>query len=1194
MKVRTDLCYLLDSQKFVVDQDQNLQQSPKITGRKINSCQKLRAQKSLYKTPVNIVEIKQHSIKSPIHTSPRERSIATSNKPSPKPTASTESSSKRLNSPTNFKQIKKNQSSPQPVKTIKTQKIKDKKPQIKAEPETKKTVINPSKLKKLICQTLIKTQQDKFLLQQKEIEEKKSIEDRKEKLKETNNIIREKNAKITKKTGQLHKAAWGVDQRQFEDRDFASRNSNLDAELRERKRAEHQKMLEEGRARIGLDLYPKFKTKRRKLSSDLDKPTEKRRSPDPKVQLWMKLKKKQKRNSLIQEKFKEILQERDRQKALEELIKKQKEDAQKAKKTKKLKRNLSNPSLNRKLSDAEAFSNSDIDEKLRDFKLQKENLMKRFEEIKNGGWEVNSEESKSDSEIMEKDVKPLKDQDSIEKDKESLKKTLQMLNERVKKTKALLVSDELDSGGESDENSQKWFDPYKKDSNESDVESNSSLDAEFTENILSNLFHPETIKDVPNVLYLLSPNIQSSEEKSKSGESQENKHEIWKKIKERQKDLLSEIENQEDFPMSNSSIESSLITPSIDEASPIDYKYTGDSISNRMSDIEDGIKIYKEFDENVMENGEANIFKLYENDRKNKADEVVSKAEARDFIEDSANSSKKLNSRLDMPLAKANSYEINQESEEECEHSPNEEESDILFNQDSNQNASGEFVFTETKDSSPYQKPDDLASTNEAKNEFIKIIGGPVEDQEIPSYDDSYMNEPSHSFSGLKSVDSTESFEERNQPVIEYFYYEYANTLILYEELYCWVLGEKHTTDLLYFECYECQSNLPRIMPIIDEVEIIEDPQQGYIYITEEQPTDVDGKDQDYEESKTMHDPYVNENVIKTKVSLADLREPSLLGEIEPCLRISDRLENNHIGKEAFFDQIPDFKTIQEKHHLLSLAIDHPINPIPPHPIPKPLIQDRFPPLTATIKEIESAVNTVISSEIDLYLQSIPHRTFHHEVNPNLEFIEQYLESMLFNLLSREDEILDTINTPIYTDPLIKLAIIHNADPGSLSKFPRLDLIVPEDIEPILSLELNPQGYVSLQIYLQMLGDCVNEALNLIRPYGMKGVPDPWSNHKRILFGESQLTNVYEKVKDHLYKWVNTRGGIFPPIHMDEKRLVMMREEKMSTMLMYDVEDEESDWVEYEDEETQAKLDVADMILESLIDETSQILNLIM
>ena len=58
----------------------------------------------------------------------------------------------------------------------------------------------------------------------------------------------------------------------------------------------------------------------------------------------------------------------------------------------------------------------------------------------------------------------------------------------------------------------------------------------------------------------------------------------------------------------------------------------------------------------------------------------------------------------------------------------------------------------------------------------------------------------------------------------------------------------------------------------------------------------------------------------------------------------------------------------------------------------------------------------------------------------------------------------------------------------------------------------------SRQIYLQLLFDCVNEALNFIRPFGVTGIPDPWSTKPRILFGEAELDSVFQKISNYLLK----------------------------------------------------------------------------
>jgi hypothetical protein len=120
-----------------------------------------------------------------------------------------------------------------------------------------------------------------------------------------------------------------------------------------------------------------------------------------------------------------------------------------------------------------------------------------------------------------------------------------------------------------------------------------------------------------------------------------------------------------------------------------------------------------------------------------------------------------------------------------------------------------------------------------------------------------------------------------------------------------------------------------------------------------------------------------------------------------------------------------------------------------------------------------------------------------------------------------------------------------------------------------------------------MMFDCINEALNHIRPFGLKGVPDPWATEPRLLFGDGDLRSVFRKLLSLLIKWSNIQGGAYPnnDIKEDEDKLQGLREERMSAFLCFDVNDEEPGWTGYDDEETQSKLDIADFVLEDLVEE---------
>jgi hypothetical protein len=90
------------------------------------------------------------------------------------------------------------------------------------------------------------------------------------------------------------------------------------------------------------------------------------------------------------------------------------------------------------------------------------------------------------------------------------------------------------------------------------------------------------------------------------------------------------------------------------------------------------------------------------------------------------------------------------------------------------------------------------------------------------------------------------------------------------------------------------------------------------------------------------------------------------------------------------------------------------------------------------------------------------------------------------------------------------------------------------------------------------------------------------------------LKNVRQKV----IEWARTFSGALPCSELlqeygirgplDEDKLNLLREERLALVLASEIEENEILWTDYEYEETQAKLDIADMILEVLAEEAVQ------
>lgn len=84
-------------------------------------------------------------------------------------------------------------------------------------------------------------------------------------------------------------------------------------------------------------------------------------------------------------------------------------------------------------------------------------------------------------------------------------------------------------------------------------------------------------------------------------------------------------------------------------------------------------------------------------------------------------------------------------------------------------------------------------------------------------------------------------------------------------------------------------------------------------------------------------------------------------------------------------------------------------------------------------------------------------------------------------------------------------------------------------------------------------------------------------------------------------EWARTFAGALPCSELlleygikgplDEDKLTLLREERLALVLAAEIEENEQLWTDYEYEETQSKLDVADMILEFLAEEVAKDLN---
>ena len=142
--------------------------------------------------------------------------------------------------------------------------------------------------------------------------------------------------------------------------------------------------------------------------------------------------------------------------------------------------------------------------------------------------------------------------------------------------------------------------------------------------------------------------------------------------------------------------------------------------------------------------------------------------------------------------------------------------------------------------------------------------------------------------------------------------------------------------------------------------------------------------------------------------------------------------------------------------------------------------------------------------------------------------------------------------------------------------------------------------------------DALNQALDQERPYKDRGQPTPWSKQTRVMqknLTDKQLVSILQKAKDRVATWCTTGAGTRlapvptpppstddsnptppPPLQSEEDRRNGLREIRLGLLMVRELEDNEQKWLDYEDEDTQVKFDLADMVLDVLASEVSDFL----
>ena len=227
-----------------------------------------------------------------------------------------------------------------------------------------------------------------------------------------------------------------------------------------------------------------------------------------------------------------------------------------------------------------------------------------------------------------------------------------------------------------------------------------------------------------------------------------------------------------------------------------------------------------------------------------------------------------------------------------------------------------------------------------------------------------------------------------------------------------------------------------------------------------------------------------------------------------------------------------------------------------------------------------------------------------------------FIDEVLDEAFKDPEGFIAQLSVPLNRDPLLILGQIQNEGPDYFEG------MEPGITPPILPIELylslentrkpdcivdspkDPQ-YESMliewtRIHDKCIFDAINDALDYYRPYELNGPPLPWSLQVKELTYRNGSTAVIQGlgfgVKNRVLRWAMTNAGMLQAereslLSCDKSNLERMREQRLEAVLMSEVNEIEYTWVDYELEETQVILDIADMILEQLTSEVLEAFN---
>ena len=238
----------------------------------------------------------------------------------------------------------------------------------------------------------------------------------------------------------------------------------------------------------------------------------------------------------------------------------------------------------------------------------------------------------------------------------------------------------------------------------------------------------------------------------------------------------------------------------------------------------------------------------------------------------------------------------------------------------------------------------------------------------------------------------------------------------------------------------------------------------------------------------------------------------------------------------------------------------------------------------------EELLNLIVN-EVENFIHATKFIERKVEVETSSDFIDIYFQNLSKFLAQDEYEVLSSVNSAFFEEPLAKLTRLQTSHIGTIGKIYYYEVLLPINLESKLQDFFICVNRGRQLAYSRLMFEVVNEAFNYFRPFGFDGLPDPWSSKLNLIYGESRIENLALKAKKLVNIWQNVKIGIFSGISCEEhEKVEKVREDRMNVALALNIENEERNWINYEFEETQSIFEIAGLVFSELVLETTQFL----